>query len=164
MPQPSGTHICLQIAVDGHEIPSTEQIQQWSDKAIVVGGAEAKRSLNMTVRIVSEVESQDLNMRFCGQNKPTNVLAFPFDGSELSTEAGANELGDLAICITVVEREAAEQSKSTESHLAHMVVHGTLHLLGYDHLNDADAEAMESREREAMQSLGFQDPYQLELS
>jgi probable rRNA maturation factor len=70
----------------------------------------------------------------------------------------------LAICITVVEREAAEQSKSTESHLAHMVVHGTLHLLGYDHLNDADAEAMESREREAMQSLGFQDPYQLELS
>jgi probable rRNA maturation factor len=164
MTQFSGARMCLQIAVDGHEIPSVEQIQQWSDKAIVVGGEEAKRALNMTVRIVSEVESQELNVRFRGQDKPTNVLAFPFDGGELPTEADADELGDLAICITIVEREAAEQSKSTKSHLAHMVVHGTLHLLGYDHLNDADAEAMESREREAMQSLGFQDPYQLELS
>ena len=111
----------------------------------------------MTVRIVDEAESNELNLTYRGKDKPTNVLSFPFEappGLELPL------LGDLVICRQVVEREAQEQGKPLMAHWAHMVVHGSLHLLGYDHIEDEEAEEMEALERDIMQELGFADPYQ----
>jgi probable rRNA maturation factor len=112
----------------------------------------------LVVRIVDEAESAALNRRFVGKQGPTNVLAFPADDSP--TPAGEPQaLGDLAICAAVVAREAAEQGKTPDAHWAHIVIHGCLHLRGYDHMNDAEAEVMESRERELLAGLGIADPY-----
>ncbi|MBV1960310.1 MAG: rRNA maturation RNase YbeY [Oleibacter sp.] len=110
----------------------------------------------LTVRLVSEEESQTLNHEYRGKEKPTNVLSFPFDAPP---EVPIELLGDLIICIDVVEREADEQNKTTEAHWAHMVVHGCLHLLGYDHIKDDEAEEMEALERTILASLGYSDPY-----
>jgi probable rRNA maturation factor len=123
----------------------------------------------LVVRIVDEAESAALNERYVGKQGPTNVLAFPADNlpppgkRQVPREPNAlsepKSLGDLAICAAVVAREAAEQGKALEAHWAHMVVHGCLHLRGYDHMNAADAEAMEARERELLAGLGIADPY-----
>ncbi|TCV97978.1 rRNA maturation RNase YbeY [Biostraticola tofi] len=110
----------------------------------------------LTIRLVDEAESHELNLTYRGMDKPTNVLSFPFEappGIELPL------LGDLVICRQVVEREATEQDKNLDAHWAHMVVHGCLHLLGYDHIEDDEAEEMESLEMEIMQQMGFPDPY-----
>ncbi len=110
----------------------------------------------LTIRLVDEGESHQLNLTYRGMDKPTNVLSFPFEappGIELPL------LGDLVICRQVVEREASEQDKNLDAHWAHMVVHGCLHLLGYDHIEDDEAEEMESLETEIMQQMGFPDPY-----
>ena len=112
--------------------------------------------LKMTVRIVDEAESHDLNLTYRGKDRPTNVLSFPF---ECPDEVELPLLGDLVICRQVVEREAIEQEKPLMAHWAHMIVHGSLHLLGYDHIEDDEAEEMESLETEIMQGLGFADPY-----
>lgn len=101
-------------------------------------------------------ESHSLNLTYRGKDKPTNVLSFPFEvppGMEMSL------LGDLVICRQVVEKEAQEQGKPLEAHWAHMVVHGSLHLLGYDHIEDDEAEEMEALETEIMLALGYEDPY-----
>jgi len=103
-----------------------------------------------------EGESRELNHTYRGKDKPTNVLSFPFEappGIELPL------LGDLIICRQVVEQEAQEQEKTLEAHWAHMVIHGSLHLLGYDHIEDDEAEEMESLETEIMLALGYPDPY-----
>lgn len=105
---------------------------------------------------MDEAESRDLNNTYRGKDKPTNVLSFPF---EAPPEVELPLLGDLIICRQVVEREAAEQEKTVEEHWAHMVVHGSLHLLGYDHIEDSEAEEMEALETEIMQSMGYADPY-----
>lgn len=110
----------------------------------------------VTIRIVSPEESQELNATYRGKDKPTNVLSFPFE-----QPPGLNLpiLGDLAVCHEVVIQEAEDQQKSVENHWAHMIIHGTLHLLGYDHINDLEAEEMESLEVEILNSLGIDDPY-----
>jgi probable rRNA maturation factor len=111
----------------------------------------------VTIRIVDEVESNDLNLTYRGKDKPTNVLSFPFE-----CPPGVEDfplLGDLIICRQVVEQEASEQQKTLESHWAHMVIHGSLHLLGYDHIEDDEAEEMEALEKEFMHTLNFPDPY-----
>jgi probable rRNA maturation factor len=123
----------------------------------------------LVVRIVDEAESAALNERYAHKKGPTNVLAFPAGDSQLPAAAtlraatGAEleptALGDLAICAAVVAREAAEQGKSLKAHWAHMVIHGCLHLRGYDHMNAADASVMEARERELLARLGIADPY-----
>jgi probable rRNA maturation factor len=105
----------------------------------------------LVVRIVDEAESAALNERYAHKKGATNVLAFP--GGEPTA------LGDLVICAAVVAREAAEQGKARKSHWAHMVIHGCLHLRGYDHMNAADASVMEARERELLAELGIADPY-----
>ncbi|EEQ20787.1 metalloprotease [Yersinia intermedia ATCC 29909] len=110
----------------------------------------------VTVRLVDEAESHELNLTYRGKDKPTNVLSFPF---EAPPEIELPLLGDLIICRQVVEQEAIEQEKALLAHWAHMVVHGSLHLLGYDHIVDDEAEEMESIETEIMQSLGYPDPY-----
>lgn len=143
----------LQIATENTEgLPTEEQIVQWATGAVQPEGNEVE----MTVRIVDEAESHELNLTYRGKDRPTNVLSFPF---ECPDEVELPLLGDLVICRQVVEREAAEQEKPLMAHWAHMVVHGSLHLLGYDHIEDDEAEEMESLETQIMQGLGFDDPY-----
>ncbi|EGU44837.1 putative metalloprotease [Vibrio ichthyoenteri ATCC 700023] len=143
----------LQLAVEDEQgLPSFDDIHLWLSKAISLFQPDAE----VTVRIVDEQESHQLNLEYRGKDKPTNVLSFPFEvpeGMEMDL------LGDLIICRQVVEQEAIEQDKPALVHWAHMVVHGSLHLLGYDHIEDDEAEEMESLETEIMQAMGYQDPY-----
>ena len=129
--------IDLQIACQHTDnLPTETQIQQWANAAIRPQTLEPE----ITIRIVDEAESHDLNLTYRGKDKPTNVLSFPF---ECPDEVELPLLGDLVICRQVVELEATEQGKPLEAHWAHMVVHGCLHLLGYDHIEDDEAEEME---------------------
>ena len=145
--------IDLQIACEQESgLPTAEQIEQWATAAIQPQSNEVE----MTVRIVDEAESHALNLNYRGKDRPTNVLSFPF---ECPDEVELPLLGDLVICRQVVEREAQEQDKPLMAHWAHMVVHGSLHLLGYDHIEDDEAEEMESLETQIMTGLGFADPY-----
>ena len=113
--------------------------------------ALAGQAGEITVRIVGERESRALNREYRGKDKPTNVLSFPYE------EPGA--LGDLVLCAPVVNREAKEQGKTAAAHWAHMVVHGVLHLRGFDHIRAGDAKVMEDRERAILARLSFPDPY-----
>lgn len=113
-------------------------------------------SVSLSVRVVDENEIADLNQQYRQKAGPTNVLSFPFEDPP---GVESDELGDVIICAPVVHREAAEQGKSETAHWAHMVVHGVLHLCGYDHINDADAETMEDRETMILTGLGFPAPY-----
>ena len=133
-------------------LPTLEQIEQWATAAVQPQSDEVE----MTVRIVDEAESHELNLNYRGKDRPTNVLSFPF---ECPDEVELPLLGDLVICRQVVEREAQEQEKPLMAHWANMVVHGSLHLLGYDHIEDDEAEEMESLETQIMTGLGFADPY-----
>ncbi len=145
--------IDLQIACEQETgLPTAEQIEQWATAAVQPQSDEVE----MTVRIVDEAESHELNLNYRGKDRPTNVLSFPF---ECPDEVELPLLGDLVICRQVVEREAQEQDKPLMAHWAHMVVHGSLHLLGYDHIKDDEAEEMESLETQIMIGLGFVDPY-----
>ena len=145
--------IDLQIACEQESgLPTAEQIEQWATAAVEPQSDEVE----MTVRIVDEAESHALNLNYRGKDRPTNVLSFPF---ECPDEVELPLLGDLVICRQVVEREAQEQEKPLMAHWAHMVVHGSLHLLGYDHIEDDEAEEMESLETQIMTRLGFADPY-----
>ena len=145
--------IDLQIACEQESgLPTAEQIEQWATAAVQPQSDEVE----MTVRIVDEAESHELNLNYRGKDRPTNVLSFPF---ECPDEVELPLLGDLVICRQVVEREAHEQDKPLMAHWAHMVVHGSLHLLGYDHIEDDEAEEMESLETQIMTGLGFADPY-----
>ena len=145
-------HVDVQYALAGEGAPTPADFERWAAAAIDQDG-EAE----LTVRVVDEAESADLNGRYRGKNGPTNVLSFPFEnppGVQLPL------LGDLVICAPVVQREAAEQGKTPTAHWAHMTVHGTLHLLGYDHIEDEEAVIMEQREVEILEGLGFGDPYE----
>ncbi len=119
------------------------------------------QACDISIRLIDTAESHELNFYYRQKDKPTNVLSF---ASELPDEIvqmlDQKPLGDLAICIPVVLQEAAEQHKTAEAHFAHMVVHGTLHLMGYDHeLGEQEAHAMEAIEIEVLQRLGFNNPY-----
>jgi probable rRNA maturation factor len=143
----------LQVAVESSDnLPSDADFQRWLSTTVSQFQPEAE----VTIRLVDEEESHQLNHEYRGKDKPTNVLSFPF---EVPPGIEINLLGDLIICKQVVEKEAAEQHKELMAHWAHMVVHGSLHLLGYDHIEDDEAEEMESLESEIMQSMGFPDPY-----
>ena len=145
--------IDLQIACEQETgLPTAQQIEQWATAAVQPQSDEVE----MTGRIVDEAESHALNLNYRGKDRPTNVLSFPF---ECPDEVELPLLGDLVICRQVVEREAQEQEKPLMAHWAHMVVHGSLHLLGYDHIEDDEAEEMESLETQIMTGLGFADPY-----
>ncbi|NUF50284.1 rRNA maturation RNase YbeY [Gilliamella sp. ESL0250] len=144
----------LQIATeDTLNLPTEAQILQWLNVII----PQFMDNAELTIRIVDEQESQQLNNTYRHKDKPTNVLSFPF---ESPIEIDVPLLGDLIICKQVVEAEAKQQHKSLTSHWAHMIVHGCLHLLGYDHILDEEAEEMENIEIAIMQQLGFEDPYQ----
>ena len=153
----------VQVATELRPLPVAEDFCRWVNSALQSADRLVATSTNVTVRIVDEAESQALNSSFRDVAKPTNVLAFPVESGSFPAHAeDESELGDLVICAAVVAREAAEQAKPAEAHFAHMTVHGSLHLAGYDHLNDEQAAEMESLEKQILAGLGFPDPYQQE--
>ncbi len=145
-------YIDLQIASISKQLPVLAEIQQWATAAV----GERRDEAEISVRIVDTEEGADLNEHWRNKTGPTNVLSFP---SDLPPELELPLLGDLVICAPVVERESEQQGKGLKAHWAHMVVHGTLHLLGYDHIEDQQADIMESLETQIMATLGFPDPY-----
>ncbi len=143
----------LQIATEAPDLPSEADITRWVTAAV----GEAMDEAQLTVRIVDEAEIRELNATYRGKDYATNVLSFPF---EAPPGVDIPLLGDIIICAAVVAREAEEQGKLLESHWAHMVIHGTLHLLGYDHIEETDAEAMEGLEIKLLTDLGYANPYE----
>lgn len=159
-----GPHIEIQlVADDADEPPEPDTLTAWAHAALA---AVDRADAMITIRVVGAAEGGALNRDYRGRDHPTNVLSFPFGElpPEGIAELGAPYLGDLAICAPVVQREAAEQGKPAAAHWAHMVVHGVLHLAGYDHHDDAEAGAMEARERDILAELGFPDPYAAEAA
>ena len=142
----------LPPAATSLDLPSYRQLSDWAQAAL----AELTGMVELTIRVVGETESAELNLAYRGKSGPTNVLSFPF------TAPGCVDsmlLGDLLICAPVVAAEALAQNKSITAHWAHMVVHGCLHLQGYDHQNEAEAEVMETLEARILTALGYADPY-----
>lgn len=141
----------VQIVADPDDTPSVEKLAEWADCALRMRTGE----LEMTVRVVGLEEGRRLNERWRHSSGPTNVLSFPIEG----LEAFPSLLGDVVVCAPVANSEARGEGKSWHAHWAHLVIHGTLHLLGHDHLNDADAAIMEEVERTLLRKLGYPDPY-----
>jgi probable rRNA maturation factor len=135
-------------------LPGLDDFQKWVNASL----QSSYQNLEQTIRIVDEEESQLLNKTYRGKDTPTNVLSFPVENSEyLEYEC----LGDLVICAPVVEREARQQGKELQVHWAHMVIHGMLHLQGYDHLIEDEAHKMEALEIDILAALGHTNPYQI---
>ena len=145
--------------------PRAGSIRRWARAALA---ADAE----VTVRLVGEAEGRRLNRDYRGKDYATNVLTFVYEGEPLSAGEGETEegernrgaggdalAGDLVLCVPVVVREAAEQGKPIEAHFAHLIVHGMLHLQGFDHDTADDAEVMESREAQILAALGYANPY-----
>jgi len=157
--------IDLQIATQETDLPTAEQLQQW----VALATREQAAPAEVTIRLVDDAESQQLNLDYRGKDKPTNVLSFPaqmedfeaeFDIPELMEELGDDTyLGDLVINAPLVQREASEQSKAVMDHWAHLVMHGCLHLQGYDHIEDAEAELMEGLEIALLAEIDVANPY-----
>jgi probable rRNA maturation factor len=144
--------IDLQLAVEGVKTPNNDQLILWANIAL----ERVETDSELTIRIVDEIEATQLNEQWSDKNGPTNVLSFPTDFGD---EVEPNLLGDIVICAAVVNEEAREQGKTAEAHWAHMVIHGTLHLLGYDHIDDVEAEKMEKIEIDILAKLELDNPY-----
>jgi probable rRNA maturation factor len=149
----------VQIACQVASVPREDQIRSWVVAAIRRISDDI--AIEVSVRIVDEEEGRQLNSQYRGQDKATNVLSFPADdgGIPVLPADVPRLLGDIVICGQVVEREAAEQGKAVADHWGHMLVHGSLHLLGYDHEVSEEAEAMETLERQILAAQGVGDPY-----
>lgn len=147
----SELEVDLQIATEATDLPGESELAKWASLAWL-GEAPSE----VTIRIVDEQESTELNGQYRQKHRPTNVLSFPFEQPEGITVPLA---GDLVVCASVVVREAGEQGKSPDAHWAHMIIHGMLHLQGYDHIDDRDADIMEAAEIRLLQELGFNNPY-----
>lgn len=138
-------NLSVQYACNREGLPLRADFVRWARAALEGGG-------NITIRLVDAEEGQELNRDYRGKDYATNVLSFPYDTEPLV-------MGDLVICPSVVAREAAEQNKPLDAHYAHLTVHGMLHLQGWDHEEDDEAQAMEDTEREILAALGYSDPY-----
>ena len=152
----AGITIDIQHACASGDDPLDEDIRAWITRVLDRHGSGGP--LEVSVRIVGEDESRQLNHDYRSKDRPTNVLSFPAATEGLPPDASL-PVGDIVICGPVVEREAGEQGKRLADHWAHLLVHGTLHLLGFDHETDADAERMEAAERDILAAGGVSDPY-----
>lgn len=151
--------IDLQRASEHAALPAEADFRRWATEALAEAG-EA-RAVEITVRLVDEDEGRTLNREYRERDYATNVLSFPSELPDfLRAQLPVLPLGDLVICAPVVAREAAEQGKAAAAHWAHLTVHGVLHLLGHDHVDDDEAEAMEAMEVAVLARLGIDNPYE----
>jgi probable rRNA maturation factor len=139
------------LDAEEEDIPDAAMVQHWAEKACLCDDP-----LITSVRIVSKDEMRELNHIWRGRNSPTNVLSFPMQSPD---EVDLKILGDLALCADVINSEARQQHKPVQAHWAHMVVHGMLHLQGYDHIDEHQADEMEALEIRVLDQLGFENPY-----
>lgn len=154
-PLPQGSAVVhLGYAVPRTDLPAPVSFRRWVEAAL--RGAKRRKPAELAIRIVDTDEGRALNRDYRGKDYATNVLSFP---AELPPGVDLPLIGDLAICAPVVLREASEQAKAPRDHWAHLTVHGVLHLLGHDHIEDAEAEAMEGLETRILAGLGIADPY-----
>ena len=142
----------VQVAVTAAPVPDARELRAWAARAL----QQQAEAAELVIRVVDEAEITALNRTYRGKDGPTNVLSFP---SELPAEVGSTLLGDIIICAPVVARECVLQDKSPEAHWAHLVIHGVLHLLGFDHQTEEEAARMEATEIRLLDELGFADPY-----
>jgi len=155
----------LQVASDNKTLPTLAQLEQWALLALQIPNAKTE----ITIRLVDDAESKELNLQYRGKDQPTNVLSFPFEqpdlgdpdlAAEMAAELGeVNYLGDLVINAQLVTQEALLQHKQVNDHWAHLVIHGTLHLQGFDHTEDEEAEAMETLEGKLLAAINITNPY-----
>lgn len=143
-------HLSVQYAVQPNTIPTRAQFRRWVKAAL-------SRDAEITLRIVDEEEGRALNRDYRGKDYATNVLTFVYDDEFSGTTLPL--AGDIVLCAPVVAREAMEQEKPVEAHYAHLTVHGVLHLQGYDHESDEEAQQMEALETRIVTRLGYADPY-----
>ena len=151
------TQLFVQYAVNLPTLPTETLFRRWSQAALHRHGQSSETVGELTIRIVDEAESSALNQTFRAKKGPTNVLAFPYQAE--IPELAAALLGDIVICAPVVIREAAEQNKQPHAHWAHLVIHGVLHLLGYDHQQPQQTQLMEQLEINILHDLGYPNPY-----
>lgn len=140
----------IQIASNSKVLPDKMQFQIWVDSVL-------KEGCELVIRLVDKTESSQLNQYYRHQNGPTNILSFPFEVPEMTA---SSLLGDLVICAPLIEQQAKQQQKPLFHHWAHIVIHGVLHLYGYDHVGSSDAEMMESKEIALLKKLSIHNPYQ----
>ncbi len=146
-----------QLVSANPDTPQPEQMQRWLDAAL----KDLRPDAEVVVRIVDEAESRELNRQYRHINRPTNVLSFPFEiPAGMPADAELDLLGDLVVCAPVVATEAVQQGKPVDAHWAHMLVHGALHLCGYDHQNEQQASEMEALETDILTGLGYAAPYE----
>jgi len=146
------------------KIPEINEFQRWAEAGLQSNNSDITHSYSVVIRVATEAESQQLNHDFRQKDAPTNVLSFPFEMPDLPETAFTepSHLGDLILCESVIAKEAIAQNKALFQHWAHLVIHGMLHLQGFDHINDDDAIKMESKEIQLLNQLDFPNPY-LEL-
>ena len=149
----------MQLACEDPDIPEADLISEWVASTMAVTELAPAGEYDVSVRVVGVEEMQALNRDFRGKDKPTNVLSFPGGDVAGLPEEEPRGLGDVVICAEVVRDEAAEQNKALADHWAHMLVHGMLHLLGYDHISATEAADMERLEVMILTTIGVRDPY-----
>jgi len=149
---PMTIEVDVQYAADFPDLPDEKQFRYWVETAL----KDLKDNAELTIRIVDEAEGTELNEKWRKSKGPTNVLSFSNEGV---SEIAPDLLGDIVICAPVVAREAKEQNKNSQSHWAHMVIHGVLHLTGFDHIDPEDADRMESLEINILEKLNYKNPY-----
>lgn len=142
----------IQVVSQSDQLPVKDQFQSWVNAVLT----DNKQDSEVVIRIVDEEEMAQFNEQYRNKKGSTNILSFPYNAP---VEVESNLLGDLLICAPVVEQESQQQHKNIEHHWAHMIIHGLLHLLGYDHLNDAEAEEMETLEIKILKTLNIPNPY-----
>lgn len=162
-PSKLACHIDVQCFYADVTVPGDQTFQHWARTVInflVAANLLDNQNFEISILVVDQIDSQLLNNQYRQINKPTNVLSFPFETPEIFKQhQEINILGDIVICAPIIELESRQQNKTVEEHWAHMLVHGVLHLLGYDHINNKDASIMEATEVKILSKLNYQDPY-----